>query len=608
MIVHKHAVAGEPVTINVVEREEDLDGFRDFIRGNLRCLALDSETTGLDVYSDGFRCRLVQFGSPTEAYVIPVEAGARFQEDVRVALHAVQQLVLQNASYDLQVFERTLGTAMEELWPKVVDTKILAHLVDPRPVKEGGTGHSLEDLTRHYLDAEVADNVKGLMNVLRLRHKTTKQYIWSKVELFDPDYNLYAGMDPILAARLLRKLIPLVPKVSEPLISYEHKLAEICSYIERQGFLLDEEYSRKLSDRMRLDQEVWEAIAFTEYGVDNVNSTQDCAEALEVETGVRITERTPSGDRKVDKVLLEKLIAEGNKLAEIIAETKRLGKWRTTWVDGFLAGMDAGKRCHAHINPLQARTARMSITGIPAQTLPAGDWMVRRCFLAEDGHRIASVDYQSQELRVLAALSGDLTMIRAFKADADLHQITADASGVDRKIGKMTNVLTVYGGGAGKLAKSAGIDFPTAKRVVDGFAATYPGVTQFSQDLQLQARETGSVITPMGRVLPVDEDRGYAALNYMVQSTSRDVTAKAMLRLHEAGFTPNIRLAIHDEILASVPAEHAEWGAKRIAEIMAEQMGPVSVGTDAEVYGRSWGHGYMDEEQRKIADDQLRNT
>jgi DNA polymerase-1 len=195
-----HKVDGEEVAINVVEREEDLDGFRQFVARNLRCLAVDSETTGLDIYSDKFRCRLVQFGTATEAWVVPVESGERFAEDVRLALAAVSKLVFHNASFDLQVFERTLGVPMETLWPKVYDTKILAHLIDPRGQRDdSGIGHSLENLTRHYIDADVADNVKTLMADLAKTHHTTKANVWKKVPINDPQYLLYAGMDPVLA-------------------------------------------------------------------------------------------------------------------------------------------------------------------------------------------------------------------------------------------------------------------------------------------------------------------------------------------------------------------------------------------------------------------------
>ena len=586
----RHRVAGEPVTINVIEVEEDLTGFREFIRNNLDGLACDSETTGLDIYSEGFRCRVVQFGNTREAWIVPVERGGWFTQNVVSALRAVKKLVFQNASYDLQVFDRCLGVPMESLWPKVTDTKILAHLVNPKGRNEGGVGHGLEDLTRHYIDSDVADNVKTLMVDLAREYKTTKAEIWKVVGYDDPLYQLYAGMDTVLAARLLTKLKPLVPSESVALIESERQLAEVCANMERTGFLLDVEYTKELSERL-IDAELayeWQAQKF---GCENVNATEQVADVLEAR-GVRIPERTPSGRRRVNKQLLEHLIADGDDFAFAVLEAKKARKWRSTWVDRFLNGLDSNDRCHAGINPLRARTARMSITGIPAQTLPAGDWMIRRCFIADEGQVMASVDYQAQELRVLAALSGDATMKRAFETGADLHQITADASGVDRKIGKMVNFAYVYGSGPRNIAEQANVDVSTAKRVIAGFESSYPKVKEYSQKLQKQARADGFVMTPFGRRLPVDPDRSYAALNYMVQSSSRDITAGGLLRLHKAGFTPYLRLPIHDEVLVSVPADKAVKGAARIGELMSTTFRGVFVGTDPEVGGKSWGSLY----------------
>jgi len=602
MIQHLNEVAGQPVTINVVETEEDLDGFRDFIRGNLRVLGLDSETTGLDIYSDGFRCRLVQFGTPTEAWVIPVEHGGPFVEVVRQALKGVQRFILQNASYDLQVFDRCLNVPMESMWPKVTDTKILAHLVDPRGDKEGGTGHSLEQLTRYYIDAKVADSVKTLMKDLAAGMKgVTTNTIWKKVELNNPHYQLYSGMDPILAARLVRVLGPLVPASARPLIEYEHQLAEICSYMERTGFLLDVEYTTELGEELRLQESIASEKALS-FGCDMVNSTDRVADVIEA-LGGKILGRTPSGKRQVNDDLLSEFAKQDNQLgrfADAVVTAKKAGKWRKTWVQKFLDQRDANDRCHASINPLQARTARMSITGIPAQTLPAGDATIRRCFLADPGQLITSVDYQAQELRVLAALSKDATMIQAFKDDMDLHLVTAQAAfgphitkdDKERKWAKTVNFGRVYGGGAKTVAEQTGLDLRTAKTVVDGFDRAYPGVQLLSSKLQKEALRNGYVTTPVGRRLPVDPTKAYAALNYLIQSTSRDVTGRALVRLHEAGFTPYLRLPIHDEVLASLPQDKAKWGAGRIAEIMAEDMGPVHIGTDAEVGGRSWGSLY----------------
>lgn len=267
-------------------------------------------------------------------------------------------------------------------------------------------------------------------------------------------------------------------------------------------------------------------------------------------------------------------------------------------MDTFLKTRDSNDRCHASINPLRARTARMSITGIPAQTLPAGDWKIRRCFIPDPGQSLVSVDYQAQELRVLAGLSGDRVMQEAFKTGADLHQITADASGVDRKIGKMVNFAYVYGSGPANIAQQGGITFPTAKKVIEGFEKSYPGVRKLSLQLQREAAENGFVTTPKGRSLPVDPTRGYSALNYVIQSASRDITCEALIRLHEEGFTPYLRLPVHDEVIASVPTAQAEWGAEKIGKIMATEFRGVWIGTDPEVIGRSWGHGYMTEEEK----------
>lgn len=592
MIELRHEVAaGDHVTIKVVEVPEDLDGFRDFIRAHRNCVAVDTETTGLNIYADSFECRLVQFGTRSESWVLPVELSDRLVKEVDDALQFVSKIVMQNASYDLQVLDRCFGIKMEELWPKVLDTQILAKLVDPRPYEAGGFGHSLEDLIRHFVSKDEAEEVKGLMTKLAKEHKTTKANIWSSIDSFHPEYLTYAGMDPVFTARVCSELVPLVPDVSCDLIAYEHKVSEICSYIDRRGFLLDTEYAQQLSHKWLAEQELWEAWALAEHGIDKVNSTEDVAEAFE-EMGVTGIGRTETNRRQVDKALLCRLIDEGNELASVVEEAKKLGKWRKTWVQKFLDSADSESRCHTFINPLQARTSRMSITGIPAQTLPASDSLVRRCFVAEPGHSICSVDYQAQELRVLAALSGDRTMIQAFQSDADMHQITADASQVSRKVGKMANFLTVYGGGPKKLAEQAAIDFLTARRVLDGFTKTYPGVSRYAKKLSAEAALSGHIITPVGRRLPVDSSRPYSALNYMIQSTSRDVTCRALIRLHEAGFTPYLRLPIHDEIVASVPAKRAQWGAREIASLMAEQMGQVLISTDHEVGKRSWGSLY----------------
>jgi DNA polymerase-1 len=191
-------------------------------------------------------------------------------------------------------------------------------------------------------------------------------------------------------------------------------------------------------------------------------------------------------------------------------------------------------------------------------------------------------------------------MIKAFREGLDLHLLTAQAAWgshitkdmVERKYAKTVNFGRVYGGGARTVSEQTGLTFPQAKRVVEAFDKRYPGVKAYSDVLARLADSQGYVVTPTGRVLPVDEGRGYSALNYIIQSSSRDVTCRGLLRLHKAGFTPYMRLPIHDEIVGSLPIGVADLGAKRMAKLMSEDMGEVFIDTDADVYGMSWGHGY----------------
>jgi DNA polymerase-1 len=593
-------VQGDPVKIHRVESVEDLELFKEFVRKNLKVLAFDTETTGLDIYSRGYRLRLVQFGNQHEGWVIPVELGGEYVTVVAQTLSAVDRIVGKNLAFDFKVIDRCLGIPMEKLWPKALDVEIQAKLIDPRAPEKGGIGVSLEDLVRHYLDRDLADNVKGLMTKLAKEHKTTKAKIFEKIPLDHPEYNIYAGMDTIFPARLVGIQSKLIPASAAQLMHFEHEIAEVCTYMDRTGFLLDLEYTQGLSLHLHEEEEKYTEIAAS-YGCENVNSTEQVADVL-LSRGVKLKDRTPTGKLQVSKTILDKLVKENDPFANAVQQAKKARKWRTTWVDGFLNNMDSAGRCHASINTLQARTGRMSITGIPAQTLPASDYTIRKCFVAEEGHSLVSVDYKGQELRVLAALSGDETMIKAFENDWNLHLMTAQAAFGDHvlkdskeyKAGKITNFARVFGGGAKVVAEQTGLTFMQAKRVVEAFDKRYPGVTRYADILSAQAQTKGYITTHFGRRLPVDPERSYSALNYMVQSSSRDITCRGILRAYRAGFGPYMRLPIHDELLLSMPTPRARWGADEVARHMSEHLGVVFIDTDAEVGRRSWGSLYGD--------------
>lgn len=592
-------VAGRNARIRVPENDSDVLEFQEFLQQRPNSpVAVDTETTGLDIYSDEFRCRAVQIGIGLDAWVLLVEELGVTKQFLLDALEG-RELFFQNAAYDVQVLKRCFGYQCD--WDLITDTKILAHLIDSRSKKEGGPGLSLQELTAYYLDPKVAEDIKGSMSRMSKETGLKKAELFATIDAWNETYLTYAGMDVVLTWGLRNRLQEVYNSERakdgriKDLVRYEHDVARVCCELSARGFLLDVDYSRALSEQLEEEQAVWEAVAYNAYGLESVNSNAEVADYL-IEDGVKLNELTATGNYKVSKEVLDPLVEQGNLLAACVVNAKKAKKWRTTWVDKFLSERDSSNRCHANIQPLQARTARMSVSGIPVQQLPSSDWVIRRCFIPEPGEVIVSCDYQAQELRVLAALSGDENMIKAFHEGADLHQMTADASGVSRKVGKTVNFAYVYGSGPSNIAKTCDISVQKAREVIKGFERTYPRVKELSERLQRQAIDNGYIVTPFGRKLLVDSDRPYAALNYMIQSTSRDVTAMALLRLDKAGFTPYLRLPIHDEIVASVPADKAEWGARKIAEIMATDIEGVHIGTDADVYGASWGGGYYDKE------------
>lgn len=565
----------------------DLDRFIDFIEAN-PVLGYDTETTGLDWWNSdrGFRIRLAQFGNGVESWVLPVEIDPEFKAAAIWALRKARWLIAHNGTFDQHVSERTLGVPLEELAPKMFDTKIFAHLVDPRQVKEGGPGLKLEELIKHYIDPVAAEEVKGSMTQIAKRYKVKKADIWPVVETFDPEFLLYAGMDPIWAYRLLHILLSKVPARSKAkgLMGWEHRLAHVTAKMERTGYLVDEEYAELRIAELKAEEARW--VAYASQWVENVNSDKQLIEAFQ-RLGFKLTKKTAKGNLSMDSEVLDSI---DHPLAEAVKKATKAQKWRKTWFENALNGRDSEGRVHPSINSIQARTARMSITGsVPAQTFPAGTGYVRNMFLAEEGHVSVSIDFGNMELRFLAAESRDPVMMDAFLNNKDLHQITADAAGVGRKTGKMANFLTVFGGGWKALMQQAGIDEKTARRTINAFNETYTWVGKLSKKLMAEAKRYGYIYTVTGRRLPVDKSRAYSALNYYIQSGSRDITARAVLNLDKAGFTPWIRLVIHDEIVFSFPKERAKELTEQAARIMEFTVKGVLIPAEGEIGDRSWG-------------------
>ncbi|MFG3405621.1 DNA polymerase [Streptomyces sp. NPDC048142] len=614
MQTYRHEIAGDLVSVNIPQTYADLEDFRAWAEeaATRGPIALDTETTGLDIYSAAFGLRTVQFGDAHTAWVIHWERGGHFRELVLWLLRRLRpRLLIHNAAYDWLVLNQRAGIPLEDLAPLTRDTKIMATLIDPREPQEGGTGTGLKPLSGKWIDPTSPDTQGDLTAVFRSLG-LTKETGWRGIPLDHPTFNLYAGLDVILTARLYPKLFGELSRlgVRSMLLDYEHEIARICAVMQRTGMVLDEDYCRKLDGKLASEAERYSAKA-KRYGVANVNSTAQIAEAL-TGMGETLTETTKSGNTKVDKSVLLDLadrdlhtweplgVRTPNPLADAVVHAKRAGKWRSAYVSTFLETMDVDGRVHPMLNPLKARTGRMSVTRPALQTLPSSDQMVRRALLAEDGHVMVSCDFDAVEMRVLAALADVRKMKDAITGGQDLHDYTASLvygpnfTKQHRKICKGVGFGKVYGGGPETISRQTGASLDAVAHAIRTYDRVYPEIRRFAARQERIARGKGLITeTITGRLLPLDRWRVYAVTNYQVQSAARDVLGQALINMDEAGLLPMLRLPIHDEVIASVPAREAQEVMREIERCMTMTLGGVPITAGAETKGlRSWGSLY----------------
>ena len=604
MHVYTHSLAGEDVTVYFPETEADLRGFHDFLAKGDKVLGFDTETTNLDIFTPGHRVRLAQFGNRNEAWVLRCD---RFAEQARHALSQDRHFTAHNAPFDWLVVDHHLGVKVECLGPRCFDTRIFAHLLDPRPEHEGGAGLSLKPLSAIYIDPDAPDTQKGLYEVFHREYKATKETGWAAIDIDHPTYVLYAGLDAILARRLFDELAAIVKETGQSVLStFEHHVAVCLAVMQRKGVLIDVPYTERLREDLLRDAEDF-AVKATRYGVTNVNSTAQVGEAL-VAMGEELTERTKTG-LKVDKGVLLPLadldpfwnrleVREPNPLADAVMRSKRAAKWATSYAGAFLDLRDADDRLHPSIGGLQARTARMSISRPPLQQLPSSDWRIRRALVADPGCLIISSDYDQIEMRVLAGLADEKKMQQAIRDGVDLHDFTTElvygeVTKQKRKLMKGVGFGKVYGGGATTLSRQTGAPIEQVKHAIAGYDKAFPGIKRYGARLQRRAQYgKREVVTETGRHLPLDRDRLYAATNYAVQSLSRDVLAQALVDLFAKGLGDNLLLPVHDEIVAQAPASDAEEVAHVIGQTMTREFKGVPITSTGEVVGPTWGHAY----------------
>lgn len=605
MLTYRYTIAGTDCAIHYPQCPEDLAGFDTFLRRG-GWIGWDTEGSGLDMFAPDHRLRLVQFGDEREAWVLRFDM---FAGRIRTVLRTYPRLTAHNAPFDALCALAHFGLPLAELLSRNVDTRILAHLLDPRDLRDGGIGLRLKDLCVAHVDPRANEPEKALKATFRkLKLKIAEGF--AKVPIDHPDFIVYAGVDAILAARLHAKLSARVRRGGlEGLSTFEHDLQTMLALIQSWGIRIDVPYTEELRDTLEAEAQHYREFASTWYGVANVNSTAQVGDAL-VLTDERMGEQTPTGKIRVDQGVLLPLadldkdhnrlgLREPNMLADAVVRAKRAEKWCEAYARAFLALRDGVDHIHPTIGGLQARTGRMSVSRPPLQQLPTNDWRIRRAFIPDPGHVMIAVDYSQVEMRVLAALAQDHAMIGAILAGADLHDFTAAAifgpgfTPAQRKIAKTIGFGKVYGGGAHTLSRQSGVPVEALQRGIAAYDQVFRGIKRYGRDLQRQAQADGlMVVTPWGRRLPLDEHRLYAATNYMVQSSARDLLAAAIVRVFNAGLGRYVLLPIHDELLGQAPQREAPDIVRAIGEAMQTTFYGVPIAAKASVYGGSWGAGY----------------
>ncbi len=435
--------------------------------------------------------------------------------------------------------------------------------------------------TRHDMDSTAAKYL-GVRPVqyAEVAGKGAKQIAFTEVDVeraaaysaqdADVTLQLHAAVWPQLEAQ---------PRLREVYEKIEQPLAPVLFRMERCGVLVDRELletqSAELTARMRELQSQAHAAAGVEFNVDSPKQLQ---EILFGKLGIPVTRKTPTGQPSTAEDVLEELAAT-YPLPKLILEYRGVAKLKSTYTDKLPLQIDPETgRIHTTYHQAVAATGRLSsadpnLQNIPIRTLEGR--RIRQAFVAAPGYSLIAADYSQIELRIMAHLSADQSLLRAFAEDRDVHQATAaDVFGValgevsadQRRSAKAINFGLMYGMSAFGLARQLGISRGEAQKYMDLYFERYPGVRRYMDETRRLAREHGFVETVFGRRLYLPEIRSsnaalrqYAersAINAPMQGTAADIIKRAMIEvdawLQNSNVPARLIMQVHDELVLEV--------------------------------------------------------
>jgi len=396
-------------------------------------------------------------------------------------------------------------------------------------------------------------------------------------------------MDTLLTARLYEYCKRHLTAKDWKVVQREYEAAQAVALVSDKGMRLDIPYAEDLEyrwSRKMVEEERW---FLDTHGIDNPNADAQIAEAL-MNQGWVPTKFT----KKAKKPQLDAEVKAGLYMYDVIQhlnEYKRIGKWKSAYVENCLEEAAGDGRVHALYKSLGAKTGRMSCSQPPLQQLPkGGGGEVRRLFIASEGNVISSVDYSQIEMRIAGHFANDPYLIRAYAEGRDIYQEMADFIGCTRDQAKVVCLAALYGSKGKSIAVKLREDVPTAMQYVAKFWEWLPTTSRWSMSVTNQSKR--GVESRWGRRLVPHAP--YAAGNAIIQGTAAEVMKDAILRLAETGYLQYVVAIVHDEVVLDVPEGEAESITNKVASIMEDHTFRIPLIAEPKVYGRSWGDGYSD--------------
>jgi len=537
--------------------------------------AFDTETTSLD-YMQADLVGLSFSVEPHEAAYVPLDhnyPGAPVQLEREAVLERLRPLlesndrkkVGQNLKYDMSILARH-GIKLRGI---AFDTMLESYVLDST-----ATRHDMDSLAQKYLGHTTIkfEEVAG---------KGAKQITFDQIPL--EQAAPYAAEDADITLRLHQALWPKLQqegRLAVVFLDIEMPLVPVLSRMERQGVRIDREMlarqGKELAERLHaLEQQAYEVAGHP----FNIGSPKQIGQILFEEMGLPVVSKTPKGAPSTAESVLQELADRGFELPALILRHRGLAKLKSTYVDKLPEMIDADTgRVHTSYHQAVAATGRLSSSDPNLQNIPVRTEegrRIRQAFVPEPGWRMLAADYSQIELRIMAHLSGDEALLRAFEQGLDIHRATAgevfgvppdQVSDDQRRSAKAINFGLMYGMSAFGLARQLGIERDTAQAYIDLYFERYPGVRRFMEEIREQARKQGYVETVFGRRLHLAEINARngqrraaaerTAINAPMQGTAADIIKRAMIRLdewiREGQDGVRMIMQVHDELVFEV--------------------------------------------------------